>query len=316
MLKIKKIDWKKLNVKLRDKYRLVVMNHETLEEKVSIKLSRLNVFVIFITLSLFLIFLTTILIAYTPLREYIPGYASVGLKQDVYNLKQRADSLSRDANQKEVYLSNLKKILNDEVIDSESNYQNLEKEEEPKTEKVNVNPAALSPSAQDSVFRKEVEGQIKYFGTNISTKASSAGNQLASDTKKSLKNIFFFTPVSGYISNVFNPTIDHYGIDIVTNTNEPVRSVLDGYVILAEWTIKTGNVIAIQHPNNLISVYKHNASLLKRQGARVEAGETIAIVGNSGKLSSGPHLHFELWYNGIPVDAREFISFKRKTANP
>lgn len=316
MLKVKKIDWKKLNVKLRDKYRLVVMNHETLEEKVSIKLSRLNVFVIFITLSLFLIFLTTILIAYTPLREYIPGYASVGLKQDVYNLKQRADSLSRDANQKEVYLSNLMKILNDEVIDSESNYQNIETEEQVKTEKVNVNPAALSPSAQDSIFRKEVEGQIKYFGTNISTKASSAGNQLASDSKKSLKNIFFFTPVSGYISNVFNPTINHYGIDIVTNTNEPVRSVLDGYVVMAEWTIKTGNVIAIQHPNNLISVYKHNASLLKRQGARVEAGETIAIVGNSGKLSSGPHLHFELWYNGIPVDAREFISFKRKTANP
>ncbi|MDD2412098.1 MAG: M23 family metallopeptidase [Bacteroidales bacterium] len=316
MLKVKKIDWKKLNVKLRDKYRLVIMNHETLEEKVSIKLSRLNVFVIFITLSLFLIFLTTILIAYTPLREYIPGYASVGLKQDVYNLKQRADSLSRDANQKEVYLSNLMKILNDEVIDSESNYQNIGTEEQVKTEKVNVNPAALSPSAQDSIFRKEVEGQIKYFGTNISTKASSAGDQLFSDSKKSLKNIFFFTPVSGYISNVFNPTINHYGIDIVTNTNEPVRSVLDGYVIMAEWTIKTGNVIAIQHPNNLISVYKHNASLLKRQGARVEAGETIAIVGNSGKLSSGPHLHFELWHNGIPVDAREFISFKRKTANP
>ncbi|MDD2345753.1 MAG: M23 family metallopeptidase [Bacteroidales bacterium] len=292
------------------------MNHETLEEKVSIKLSRLNVFVIFITLSLFLIFLTTILIAYTPLREYIPGYASVELKRDVYNLRQRADSLSKDANQKEVYLSNLKKILNDEVIDSESNYQNIEKEEEPKTEKVNVNPASLSPSAQDSIFRKEVEGQIKYFGTNINTKTSSAGNIMASDSKKSLKNLFFFTPVNGYISNVFNPTINHYGIDIVTNTNEPVRSVLDGYVIMAEWTIKTGNVIAIQHSNNLVSVYKHNASLLKRQGARVDAGETIAIVGNSGNLSSGPHLHFELWYNGIPVDAREFISFKHKTANP
>lgn len=316
MFKIKKIDWKKFNEKLRNKYRLVIMNHETLEEKVSIKLSRLNVFVIFITLSLFLIFLTTILIAYTPLREYIPGYASVELKRDVYNLRQRADSLSKDANQKEVYLNNLKKILNDEVIDSESNYQNIEKEEEPKTEKVNANPAALSPSAQDSIFRKEVEGQIKYFGTNISTKASSAGNQLASDPKKSLKNLFFFTPVSGYISNVFNPTINHYGIDIVTNTNEPVRSVLDGYVIMAEWTIKTGNVIAIQHPNNLISVYKHNASLLKRQGARVDAGEAIAIIGNSGELSSGHHLHFELWYNGIPVDAREFISFKRKAANP
>lgn len=316
MLKVKKIDWKKLNVKLRDKYRLVVMNHETLEEKVSIKLSRLNVFVIFITLSLFLIFLTTILIAYTPLREYIPGYASVELKRDVYNLRQRADSLSKDANQKEVYLNNLKKILNDEVIDSESNYQNIEKEEEPKTEKVNVNPASLSPSAQDSIFRKEVEGQIKYFGTNINTKTSSAGNIMASDSKKSLKNLFFFTPVNGYISNVFNPTINHFGIDIVTNNNEPVRAVLDGYVIMAEWTIKTGNVIAIQHSNNLVSVYKHNASLLKRQGARVDAGETIAIVGNSGILSSGPHLHFELWYNGIPVDAREFISFKHKTANP
>ncbi len=312
-LKINKIDWKKLNEKLRNKYRLVIMNHETLEEKISITLSRLNVFVIFTTLSLLLIILTTIIIAYTPLREYIPGYASVELKRDVYMLKQKADSLSQDAAQKELYLFNLKKILNDEIIDDETNYQ--DKEDVSNAELVNVDPASLSPSAQDSIFRKEVEGQIKYFGTNISQKSTNSNTPTISDPKKSLKNLFFFTPVNGYISNVFNPTINHYGIDIVTNVNEPIKAVQDGFVIMAEWTIKTGNVIAIQHSNNLVSVYKHNASLLKRQGERVEAGEAIAIIGNSGKLSTGPHLHFELWHNGIPVDPREYISFRRKPSN-
>lgn len=312
-LKINKIDWKKFNEKLRNKYRLVIMNHDTLEEKISIQLSRLNVFVIVTTLSLLLIILTTIIIAYTPLREYIPGYASVELKRDVYKLKQRTDSLARDAAQKEQYLTNLKRILNDEIIDDESNYQ--DNNQDIKADKVDVDPAALTPSAQDSLFRKEVEGQIKYFGTNLSQKSTTTSTPTISDPKKSLKNLFFFSPINGYVTNVFNPAINHYGIDIVSTPNQAVRAVQDGFVILAEWTIKTGNVIAIQHSNNLISVYKHNASLLKRQGERVEAGEAIAIIGNSGKLSTGPHLHFELWHNGIPVDPREYISFRRKPSN-
>ncbi len=301
--------WNAFFAKLQNKYRLVIMNQETFEEKISLSLTKINVFVLITTLSLLLIILTTLIIAYTPLREYIPGYASVDLKRDVYKLKMKADSLSNDANQKEVYLTNIRKILNDEVIDDESNYSNSNNSE---TQKVDVDPKSLNPSAQDSIFRKEVESQIKYFGQTINQKTGN-GISKSVESKKSIKDLFFFTPIIGYISNVYNPAQNHLGIDVVSAPNQAVKSVKEGYVILSEWTLKTGNIIAIQHSNDLISVYKHNSVLLKKQGDHVQAGEAIAIVGNTGTLTSGTHLHFELWYNGIPVDPREYISFKKYT---
>ncbi len=307
--KIKNIDWKVFIARLQNKYRLVIMNEETLEEKLSFTLSKINVFVLVTTLSLVLIIFTTVIIAYTPLREYIPGYASVNLKRDVYTLKLRADSLAKDANQKEIYLANIRKILNDEVMDNETNYTNANNTAD---SKVDVDPSSLNPSAQDSIFRKEVEGQIKYFGKTINQKQSESDVSVpVAETKVSFKNMFFYTPLSGYVTNVYNPAIKHYGIDIVSAPNQPVKAVQEGYVVISEWALKTGNVIAIQHANNLISVYKHNSALLKKQGDHVDGGEAIAIVGNTGTLSSGTHLHFELWFNGTPIDSREVISFKK-----
>lgn len=302
--------WNTFFAKLQNKYRLVIMNQETFEEKISFSLTKINVFVLITTLSLLLIILTTVIIAYTPLREYIPGYASVDLKRNVYNLKLQADSLSRDAQQKEIYLNNLRKILNDEVIDDETNYTNAN--QDPTSEKVDVDPRSLVPSVQDSIFRKEVESQIKYFGQTINQKAGNASPNVI-ETKKSIKDMFFFTPIVGYISNVYNPQQNHLGIDIVSAPNQPIKSIKDGYVILSEWTLKTGNVIAVQHSDNLISVYKHNSVLFKKQGDHVQAGEVIAVVGNTGTLTSGTHLHFEMWYNGVPVDPREYIMFRKNT---
>jgi murein DD-endopeptidase MepM/ murein hydrolase activator NlpD len=125
----------------------------------------------------------------------------------------------------------------------------------------------------------------------------------------SISNFFFFTPIQGIISNGYNPANRHFGIDIVSKMNEAVKSVLDGTVILSAWTLQTGNIIAVQHQSNIISVYKHNSVLLKKEGDNVKAGDPIAIVGESGEMQTGPHLHFELWYNGNPVNPREYISF-------
>ncbi|NLN73463.1 MAG: M23 family metallopeptidase [Bacteroidales bacterium] len=295
----------------KNKYRFVIMN-ESFEERLSVNLSRQNVFVIFTTSSLILIFLTTIIIAYTPLKEYIPGYASVDMQREMHRLKQKADSLDAESKQREAYLKNIQIILNDELVDNEENYKETSNKE--KDAKVEVEPESLDPSVQDSIFRKEVEGQIKYFGSTINqgSKGTKIGNI---DNTESLKNIFFHTPTNGFITNVYNPSKSHFGIDIATAPNQPIRAIQDGFVLVSDWTLKTGNIIVIQHANNLVSVYKHNANIMKRQGDKIKGGEIIAHVGNTGLSTTGAHLHFEMWHNGISVDPRKYISFKTKSQN-
>ncbi|MCK7537194.1 MAG: M23 family metallopeptidase [Marinilabiliales bacterium] len=156
-------------------------------------------------------------------------------------------------------------------------------------------------SAEDSVFRSRVEQEEKYNLTSGTT-GSARGTSLAS--------IHFFPPVKGVVSSNFDLRTRHYAIDIVTQPKAVVSSTLDGTVIMTGWTMETGFVMMIQHSNNIVSVYKHNASLLKEMGDRVWAGEAISIVGDSGELyTSGPHLHFELWHNGEPLDPAQYIFF-------
>jgi len=163
----------------------------------------------------------------------------------------------------------------------------------------NYDTITISKSKEDSALRTEIESQNQY---NI-------GLYNEDKPQNSIKNFYFFTPLKGTISNNYSLKEQHYGIDIVASPNDAIKATLDGIVILAAWTLETGYVIAIQHQSNLISVYKHNSVLLKKEGMFVKAGEPIAYVGNSGELTSGPHLHFELWYNGNPVDPKEYISF-------
>jgi murein DD-endopeptidase MepM/ murein hydrolase activator NlpD len=158
---------------------------------------------------------------------------------------------------------------------------------------------SLKKSSQDSMLRKEIESQDRYT-LGVKDNSSFANNA---------SGFLFFPPAKGTVTNRFDPVTKHYGIDIVANANEAVKSTLDGTVLIANFTSETGYVIGIQHSNNLLSFYKHNSSLLKKPGDFVKAGEVIAIIGNSGELSSGPHLHFELWYNGIALDPRKYISF-------
>jgi len=277
---------------LKVKYRLVVMNDDSLEEKFSFRLSRLNVFIFFTTGAILLIFLTTYIIAFTPLREYIPGYSS-NSNNDVRELVLKTDSLEEDAHNKDLYLFNIKNI-----IEGKDPVDRIPEKPETTAKYDNVK---LVKSKEDSMLRTEMESQDQF---NLSVNDENSSRQI-----NSISNFLFFCPLKGIITNSFNSTDGHYGVDIVAGKNEAIKATLDGTVLFSSWTLATGYVIAIQHQSNLISVYKHNSVLLKQQGAFVRAGEVIAIVGESGEIKTGPHLHFELWYNGSPINPKDYIVF-------
>lgn len=281
--------------RLRDKYRLVIMNDITFEERLSLRLTRLNVFIVLGTTTILLIVLTTLLIALTPLREYIPGYTDLELYQKVYELQNKADSLERSFAQKDLYFQNLRNIIegkpiqNEIVIDTSGNST------------INYDSITLTRSEEDSILRQEYENQNRYSiyfnDVNTSTEVSNMGN------------LAFFSPVSGIVTTHFSLAENHFGIDIVAKENETIKATLDGTVILSDWTVETGYVIAIQHQRNYVSFYKHNSALLKKVGSFVKAGDPIAIIGESGELTTGPHLHFELWYNGSAINPLDYMTF-------
>ena len=271
------------------------MNDETLEERFTFRLSRLNVFVALGTLTIILIFLTTYLIAFTPLREYIPGYPSVGLQRKLYRLQFKADSIERDLVQKDLFIKSLKDVINGKDLTSDVPVvrDTLRRFKDIK----------LKKSVEDSLLRMEVESQNKYSISRIGT------TETPLRKKMTLGNILFFVPLKGVITNEFDPVTKHFGVDVVAKRDEAVKAVLDGTVILSDWTIETGYVIIIQHQQNIISIYKHNSALMKKPGDLVKAGEPVAIIGETGELQTGPHLHFELWNDGSPVNPKEYISF-------
>ncbi len=291
---------KKWIERFRHKYRLVVMQEDTFEEKLSFRLSRFNVFVGIALLAIFLIASTIYLIAYTPLKQYIPGYSDVQLQEDLYEQVKKTDSLERVVNARDIYLYNLKNILhgNTEAL-RDTALVNLDTNSSGKYENIKI-----TRSKQDSLLRLQMREMEQY---NLIYFEESGNRGVYNKT--SIRNFFFFTPLHGQVTNGFNPEEEHYGIDIVGKENDAVKATLDGRVIFANWTLQTGYVIVLMHKNNVISVYKHNASLLRQQGETVKAGEPIAIFGNSGELTTGPHLHFEIWYNGSPVNPREYMSF-------
>jgi murein DD-endopeptidase MepM/ murein hydrolase activator NlpD len=280
---------KKIKQKLLNKYRLVVLNEDTFEERFTFKLNRLNVFVFSIISALLLITGTTIFIAFTPLREYIPGYSSVSLKKKATKLAYKTDSLQQVIEINEQYYSSIKKVLTGDVTTVDFNKDSIIEAAE-----MDISELIFIPSKEDSLLREQVLLEDKY-------------NPLITNSEI---NFVLFPPVKGTISEGFNTKDKHYAVDIVTSKNAPVKATADGTVIFSEWTAQTGYVIIIEHTNNLISVYKHNSVLTKEQGALVKAGEVIAAAGNTGEFSTGPHLHFELWSDGYPIDPTNFIDFE------
>ncbi|HPT14705.1 MAG TPA: M23 family metallopeptidase [Bacteroidales bacterium] len=287
--------WQLLLNRLRDKYRLVILNEETFEEKLSFKLNRLNVFVVLGLLSMLLVFITSYIIAFTPLREYIPGYTDVAMQRRIYELQMRSDSIERALHSNELYLQNLRLVLG---TDSMAILKNATPDTSSKKSYTDIFDKR---SPEDSLLRIDYENQSKYnlfYSDSPSEKSSPAA-----------RSYTFFCPVKGVVTSKFNPLLKHFGIDIAANSNEPIKAVQEGTVVFSGWTVETGNVIAISHPGNIVSVYKHNSVLLKKEGSVVRAGETIAIIGESGELSTGPHLHLELWINGNPVNPADYIVF-------
>nr|WP_299032369.1 M23 family metallopeptidase [uncultured Tenacibaculum sp.] len=280
---------RKLKQKLTDKYRLVILNEDTFQERFSLKLSRLNVFVFSGVFSILLIILTTLLIAFTGIREYIPGYSSTALKKKATRLTYEADSLKNRLVIIESYTKALKPVLTGDIEPEKIDSITTE------MQTIVVDETKLQATKQDSLFREKIDNKDLF--------------PLYEGGENRIKNVFF-SPLTGTISQPFDLNEKHYAIDIVAQTGTPVKAVADGTVILAEWTAETGYVITIQHSNEFISVYKHNGTLLKQQGDVVKSGEAIASVGSTGELTTGPHLHFELWNNGFPVNPTNYIDFQ------
>ena len=233
---------------------------------------------------------TILLIAYTPLREYIPGYSSAKLKKEASILNYKTDSLVQELELNKRYYASIRKVLTGDVVTVDFNRDSIIA-----AAKNDIDILQVTTSREDSILREKVEKEDKY---NL---FESAGDK---------SNYVLFPPVNGTISEGYNIEEKHFAVDVVVASNTPVKATADGTVIFAEWTVETGYVVIIEHNQELISVYKHNSAITKSQGDLVKSGEVIAMSGNTGELSTGPHLHFELWSKGYPVNPTNFIQFQ------
>jgi len=283
--KNKKSFWRQV----RFKYKLSFFNEDTLEEVWSFRLSQLSAFISLLLFAFLIIVVTALFIIKTPIRNYLPGYLDVEVRKEIVQNALRADSLERMIAIQALYLENVSGILAGTLpLDSIRTIDSL----------AQVNPNYNIPRGkEEEEFVRNFEEEEKYNLTVLNPNPAPP------------EGIIFYKPVNGIISAPFEMEKGHYGIDLVAAPNESVLATLDGTVVFTGFDANYGNVIQLQHRNGFLSIYKHNELLLKRVGDHVVAGEAIALVGNTGDLSTGPHLHFELWYRGSPVNPQEYIAF-------
>ncbi len=291
MALISKEKKEKIVQKLKNKYQLTIYNKNTLEQVLTFSLTRLNVFAYMGVLSIVIAFLVGALFVYSPLGLLIPAQQNSKLSRQLVNNAYKLDSLSNAIAIRDKYFENIQNIMHGRKLDNfETTYDTS----------IRNQKLVFTRSKHDSVLRKQIEKEeqqnLSVIGDNTSRSTS-------------LKHLHFFMPVKGIVTNKFDIQGGHGAIDIVAEPNEPVLSTLEGTVTIATWSLTTGYIIQVQHAHNLISTYKHNSSLLKKEGDHVIAGEPIAIIGNTGELSTGPHLHFEIWYNGSPINPEDYITF-------
>lgn len=277
----------KIKEKLTFKYRFVVLNEDTFEERFSFKLNRLNAFVFGGIFSVLLISLTILFITLTPLKEYIQGYSSSELQKETTNLVYKVDSLNQMLSVNDMYIENIQQVLKGEIKRVTFNKDSVLRQ-------FQIDEIDFAPSSIDSAFRQEVE-QMDRFSVFQQAKKST--------------DIVFSSPIKGQITQQYDDQERHFAVDIAVDKDTPVKAVADGTVIFKGFTADTGYVIIIEHGQGFTSVYKHNASIYKEQGALVKTGEVIASAGSTGDFSSGTHLHFELWNDGYPVNPTNYINF-------
>lgn len=287
---VKRKKKKSLKKHLFNKNRLVLLNEDTFEERFSLRLNLMNVFVLITVVSIIMLTLTTYVIAFTPLREYIPGYSSPKLNSQVMELTVKSDSLQQVLQYNKAYMESIRKVLTGEVEAEKVNKDSLISAELEK-----ISAKNFVPSKADSLLRNEVANEDKY---NLFEKAEQR------------VNLVLFAPAKGSITSGFNKNDKHFAVDIALPVGTPVKSVSNGTVIFADWTPTNGNVVIVNHSEGIMSVYKHCETITKNQGDIVRTGEVIATSGNTGTQSTGAYLHFELWKNGFPVDPTTFIEFE------
>ena len=268
-------------------FRFAIINDNSLEEVFNIKFSRKGLLWLTAAILLAVSVIFVLLLGYTPLRNLIPGKSKTRVQNELITMIQKADSLEKSLGNYSLYTKNLKKVLSDSV--SLDSVQDLFKEG------FLVKELDFKPSVEDSILRAEVEAE-----ESIS---------LNSNLKEKKLSSFFIKPVDGLITEEFNKKIGHFGVDVVSKKGAFISSIDDGMVIFSSWTHEFGYVLIVKHQNSFISFYKHNSEVFKSKGDYVKSGETIAIIGNSGKYSTGPHLHFELWKGSSPVNPMNYILF-------
>jgi murein DD-endopeptidase MepM/ murein hydrolase activator NlpD len=276
---------------LTTRYQLIIRSDENFAERTSFGFTYSKVILFSVILFTGLFTLSLLMTKTILARWFDPKHEQLVLEQKIQELDLIVDSLAKADAQKERFIQNFNRILSGDTSNAELTLA-MHSENQPYSK-----PTSLKAEASDSAFRKEYE---------------QSGHSLISLTNsrnRELEETFFYAPISGMISDTYNVKKNHLGVDVVAKANEPVKCIADGTVIFSSWTQDSGYVIMIQHRGNIISAYKHNAQLLKKVGNFVNAGEIISIVGNSGELTNGPHLHFELWYNGNSVNPEEFINF-------
>lgn len=279
---------RKLYKKLLSRYRLVIINETTFEEQLYFRISRLNVIIV-ATLGLASLLATSFLLfSLTPLKEFIPGKASSELNKTALENRYKLDSITVLYQQQTYYLDRIQKVLIGDL-----RFEDLDSIDWSETQKRPFNQI-VATNKEDSLLREIVAKEDKY-------------NPVDSQGNRTLD--LLFPPAKGSLSQGYLPEEKHYAVDIVLAADSPIKSIAEGIVIFAEWTAETGYVIMIEHPYGLLSVYKHNASLMRSQGDTVKAGEIIATAGSTGEYSTGYHLHFEMWMDGYPMDPTHFIDF-------
>ncbi|MEZ5057848.1 MAG: M23 family metallopeptidase [Saprospiraceae bacterium] len=286
-----KKNWKE---RIKAPYRLVIMNEETFEEISSYKLTLLNVYILLSTLVVVTAALVVFLIIFTPIKKYIPGYGSAGSSRELMRLNREVEKLEKQITADSIYIDNFKKILVGDIEPPQG--------DEAEGETFDDSLLNVERIAEDEQLRQEIKlEEIRQISQNSTSESG--------EKELPLEQLYFSSPLSGEISAGFMPDKSHYGVDVLAPKNSAIKAAMDGVVIQSDWTLETGNTIGIQHANNLITFYKHNSSLLKKVGSKVKAGEAVAIIGNTGTLSDGPHLHFELWYRGRPLNPVDYILF-------
>ena len=274
--------------KIQKNYLLLFLDKETMQERYSLHLNRIVFFIFLLMISLLCVSATIALVAFTPVKKLFPGFVNESLfhEQELKRLIYRTDSLQESLNDYKLYVNNIQNILDN----------NITKQELKAPPKISENSDSindLSPTERETEFREKIEKEDRWnYNPNISK-----------------KQFFLFKPVNGYITENFDPQKFHYAIDIACNQGDQIKAVADGTIIFSDFTSATGYTVIIVHRNGMLSAYKHNSQLYKKKGDLVKSGEVIAEAGSGGEFSTGPHLHFELWLNGIPIDPTTYIDF-------